>query len=142
MLSSNQPSKTIFNLSEFFKFFSIKKLSQKWEKGFFFRKTKKVIQNQLKSKPLFLNLLRMVLVTEAVKSTQFEEIRKNSFFSTLKKWKIVKNSLQTNRMKKWSVKASMPCQMRIACQFLKQSIGFFLRTKPFFDNFSSNIYTN
>ena len=73
----------------------------------------------------------MVLVTEAVKSTQFEEIRKNSFFSTLKKWKNVKNSLQTNRMKKWSVKASMPCQMRIACQFLKQSNGFFLRTKPF-----------
>ena len=47
-----------------------------------------------------MNLLRMVLVTEAVKSTQIEEIRKNSFFSTLKKWKNVKNSLQTNRMKK------------------------------------------
>ena len=47
MVSSNQPSKTIFNRSEFFKFFSIKKLSQKWEKGFFFRKTEKVVQNQL-----------------------------------------------------------------------------------------------
>ena len=101
MLSSNQPSETIFNCSAFFKFFSIKKLSQKWEKGFFFRKTKKkLFKINKKYKPLFLNLLRMVLVTEAVKSTQFEEIRKNSFFSTLKKWKNVKNSLQTNRMKK------------------------------------------
>ena len=48
MLSSNQPSETIFNRSAFFKIFSIKKLSQKWEKDFFFRKTKKVVQNQLK----------------------------------------------------------------------------------------------
>ena len=48
MLSSNQPSKTIFNRSEFFKFFFHQKVESEMGKRFFFRKTKKVVQNQLK----------------------------------------------------------------------------------------------
>ena len=91
MLSSNQPSETIFNYSEFFKFFfPSKSWVRNGKKVFFSEKQKKLFKINKKYKPLFLNLLRMVLVTEAVKSTQFEEIRKNSFFSTLKKWKNVK----------------------------------------------------
>ena len=129
---SNQPSKTIINHFQNFLFFKWKCWVRNGKNQFFPKSQKKLFQLNKLTKPHSMNLFRMVFMTKAVKSTQFEKRRKNTFFRTLKKWKNRKNGLQTNRMKKWPVKASMPCQIRIACQFLKQFIGFFFKNETIF----------
>ena len=49
MLSSNQPSETIFNHSEFFKFFFHQKVESEMGKRFFFQKNKKSCSKSTKN---------------------------------------------------------------------------------------------
>ena len=62
-------------------------LSQKREKSFFFKKSKKLVQLIQFTEPNFMNLFRMVFMTKDKKFIHFEKSRKNTFLVNAKKWK-------------------------------------------------------
>ena len=64
-----------------------KKLSQKREKSYFFKMSKKLFHLNLISRPHVGNLFRMFYRNNAAKFTHFEKSAKNTFLVNSKKWK-------------------------------------------------------
>ena len=88
MASSNTPSKIIFFFTfKNLNFFEKKKLSQKREKSYFFKMSKKLFHLNLFSRPYVGNLFRMFYIINAAKFTHFEKSAKNAFLVNWKKWK-------------------------------------------------------